>query len=100
MLAGKLDCAGVCRHSWLSTTSGVASRFRSMTIAHALAVGFVADVGDALDALVLGGFGDLLDQAVLADLVGDFGEHDRAAVAAAFLDVWRERIMIEPRPVV
>ena len=58
--------------------------------AHAQAVGFVADVGDALDALVLGGFGDLLDQPVLADLVGDFGEHDRAAVAAAFLDVWRD----------
>ena len=58
--------------------------------AHALAVGFVADVGDALDALVLGGLGDLLDQAVLADLVGDFGEDDRAAVAAAFLDMWRD----------
>ena len=90
MLAGKLTTApGVCRHSWLSTTSGVASRFRSMTMRTPCAVGFVADVGDALDALVLGGFGDLLDQAVLADLVGDFGEHDRAAVAAAFLDMWR-----------
>ena len=32
MFAGKEDCAGVCRHNWLSTTSGVASRFRSMTI--------------------------------------------------------------------
>ena len=54
---------------------------------NAHAVGFVADVGDALDALVLGRFGDLLDQAGLADLVGDFGKHDRAPVAAAFLDV-------------
>ena len=54
--------------------------------AHALAVRFVANVGDAFDPLVLGGLGDLLDQAVLADLVGDRGEHDRAAVAAAFLD--------------
>ena len=71
-----------------------------MTIADALAVGFVADVGDALDALVLGGFGDLLDQAVFADLVGDFGQHDRTPVAAAFFDMGRERIMIEPRPVV
>ena len=53
----------------------------------ALAVRLVADVADALDALVLGGFGDLLDQAVLADLLGNFGEDDRAAVAAAFLDV-------------
>ena len=55
--------------------------------AHALAVRFVANVGDALDALVLGGLGDLLDQAVLADLIGDRGQHDRAAVAAAFLDL-------------
>ena len=54
--------------------------------AHALAVGFVANVRHALDALVLGRFGDLLDQAVLADLVGDLGQHDRTAVAAAFLD--------------
>ena len=54
--------------------------------AHAFAVRFVANVGDALDPLVLGGLGDLLDQAVLADLVGDRGQHDRAAVAAAFLD--------------
>jgi hypothetical protein len=29
--------------------------------AHAVAVGFVADVGDALDALVAHQFGDLLD---------------------------------------
>ena len=71
MLAGKLACAGVCRQSWLSTTSGVASRLRSITTRTPLAVGFVADVGDALDPLVLGRVGDLLDQAGLADLVGD-----------------------------
>gem|GEM_PF-1556613 len=53
--------------------------------AHAFAVRLVADVGDALDALVLDRFGDLLDEARLADLVGDFGEHDRPAVAAPFL---------------
>ena len=33
-------------------------------------------------ALVLGGLGDLLDQRVLALLERDFGEHDRAALAA------------------
>ena len=54
--------------------------------AHALAVRFVANVGNALDALVLDRVRDALDQAVLADLIGDGGEHDRAAVAAAFLD--------------
>src|SRR4029078_9391936 len=54
---------------------------------HALAIGLVANVRDALDALVLGRFGDLLNQAVLADLVRDFGEDDRAPVAASFLDM-------------
>jgi hypothetical protein len=58
--------------------------------AHALAARFVANVGDALDPLVLGGFGDLLDEAVLADLVGDCGQDDRLTVAAAsFHDVAR-----------
>ena len=54
---------------------------------HAFAIGFVADVGHALDPPVLGRFGDLFDEAVLADLVRDFGENDRAPVAAAFLDM-------------
>jgi hypothetical protein len=54
--------------------------------ADALAAGLVANVRDALDPLVLRGFGDLFDQTVLAGLVRDFGEHDRAAVAAPFLD--------------
>ena len=44
-----------------------------------LAVRFVAYVGNALDALVLGGLGDLLDQAVLADLKGHRGQNDRDA---------------------
>ena len=55
--------------------------------AHAFAVRFVANVADALDALVLGGFRDLLYQRVLALLVGDLGEHDRTTVAAGFLDL-------------
>ena len=55
--------------------------------AHAKPVGLVAYVGDAFDPLVLGGLGDTLDQAVLADLVGDRGQDDRAAVAAPFLDL-------------
>ena len=50
------------------------------------AAGFVANVGDALDPLVLGGFGDLLDETGLADLEGNGGENDRTLVAAAFLD--------------
>ena len=53
--------------------------------AYAFAARFVTNVADALDPLVLGGFGDLFDQAALADLIGDGGENDRATVAAAFL---------------
>src|SRR6185437_14063912 len=55
--------------------------------AHALAIGLIPDVRDTLDALVLGGLRDLFDKAVLADLIRDFGENDRTAVAAAFLDM-------------
>jgi hypothetical protein len=49
----------------VETTSGVASRFNSMTTRTALATGLVANVADTLDALVLGGLGDLLDQPFL-----------------------------------
>ena len=55
--------------------------------AHAKPARFIADVGNALDPLVLGGFGDLLDQAGLADLIGDRSQHDRPPVAPAFLDL-------------
>ena len=59
--------------------------------AHAFARGFVADVADALDALFLGGVGDLFDQARLADLIGDRGENDAltplALGAAGALDL-------------
>ena len=54
---------------------------------HAFARAFVANVGDAFDPLVLGGFGDLLDQVRLADLIGDRGEHDALPVVAAGLDL-------------
>ena len=39
--------------------------------AHAVAVGLVADVGNALDGLVADQVGDALDQLGLVDLVGD-----------------------------
>jgi len=54
--------------------------------ADALAVRFVADIGDAFDPLVACGLGDFLDQARLADLKGDRGEDDRLAIVTAFLD--------------
>src|SRR3546814_1388736 len=48
-------------------------------------VGFVADVGYALDPLVLHRLGDLLDKARFAHLIGDFGKDDRPALAPVFL---------------
>ncbi len=54
--------------------------------AHAVAVGFVAQVGDALDALLAHQFGDPLDQRRLVDLIGDLGDDQRLAVLAQLLD--------------
>ena len=50
--------------------------------AHAVAVGLVAQVADALDPLLLDQVGDLLEQAGLVDLVGQLGDDDRGPVAA------------------
>ena len=55
--------------------------------AQAVLVRFVADLGDALDALFLHQFGDLLDHARLVDLVGQFLDDDHIAVAVALLHV-------------
>ena len=55
--------------------------------AHTFAARFIANVADALDPLVLGGFGDLFDEAALADLIGNGGQDDRPPVTATFLDV-------------
>ena len=50
--------------------------------AHALAIGFVADVGDALDLLVAHIFGDLLDHRRLVHLIGNLGDDERLALLA------------------
>ena len=56
--------------------------------AHARLVGLVADVGDAVDLLVVDQVGDPLEQQPLVDLVGKLVDDDRAAVAAVdFLEV-------------
>src|SRR3546814_19258577 len=54
--------------------------------AHALAVRFVANVGDALDALVARRLGDLLDEARLADLERNRRQYNRLPVVPAFFD--------------
>ena len=53
--------------------------------AHALAVGLVAHVGDAVDLLLAHQLGDLLDQPGLVDLVGDLGGDDGLAPALGVL---------------
>ncbi len=56
--------------------------------ADALAVGLVAQVGDPFDLLLAHQLGDVLEQALLVDLVGDLGDDDGLAVAAQLgLDV-------------
>ena len=53
----------------------------------ALAVALVANVGDALDALVAHQLGHLLDHRRLVHLVGHLGDDDGFAIVAALLDV-------------
>ena len=53
--------------------------------AHAVAVGLVPDVGDALQPLVLHLVGHVLDEHALVDLVGDLGDDDAGAVLAELL---------------
>ena len=54
--------------------------------AHAVAVRFVAEVGDPLDAALVHERGDALDHARLVHLIGDLGDDDRLAVLAGLLD--------------
>ena len=54
--------------------------------AHAVAVAFVADVGDAVDFLVLDQLGDVLDQPRFVHLIRQLGDDDVLAVLATLLD--------------
>ena len=50
--------------------------------AHAVAVGFVANIGDALDLLLAHEFGDLLDHRRLVHLIGNLGDDEGLALLA------------------
>ncbi len=50
--------------------------------AHALAVGLVANIGDALDLLLAHQFGDLLHHRRLVHLIGNLGDDERLALLA------------------
>ncbi len=54
--------------------------------AHAVAVAFVANVGDAFDLFVLDQVGDVFDQARFVDLIGELGDDDVLAIFAALFD--------------
>ena len=62
---------------------GVALEFNDH--AHAVAVGLVAQIGDAVDALVVHLVGDVLDELALVDLVGKLGDNDAGAALTEFL---------------
>ena len=53
---------------------------------HAVAVGFVANVGDALDPFFADHFNDALDQGLFVDLIGQLGDDDGLTVLADRLD--------------
>ena len=54
--------------------------------AHAVAIAFVADVGDVVDDLVIHQLRDALDQTRLVDLVRNFGDDDGFAVFVESFD--------------
>ncbi len=54
--------------------------------AHAVAIAFVADIGDRVNDLVVDQLRDALHQARLVDLVGNFGNDDRLAIFVESFD--------------
>ena len=65
---------------------GIGVLFQFNDHPHAVAVGLVAQVGDALQPLVLDLLGDVLHQGLLVDLVGQLVDDDADAVVAEFLE--------------
>ena len=55
--------------------------------AHAGAVGFIADVADAVEPLAFHLVGHVLDEHALVDLVGDFGDDDPRPVLAELFEL-------------
>jgi len=67
--------------------------------AHAVAIAFVADVGDIVDDLVVNEIGDALHQACLVHLVRNLGDDDGLLFFREVFDGGPGRIMKRPRPV-
>ena len=66
---------------------GVGVLFQLDDHPHAVAVGLIPNVGDALQALVLHLVGHVLDEQALVDLVGDLGDDDAGAAVAELLQL-------------
>ena len=96
MLMPNTVSIGVCAYRLLSTISVISPRLQLDDDAHAVLVGLVAQLRDALDVLVAHQLGDALDQARLVDLVGQLGDDDRLAVALADLLEMRARADRQP----
>ena len=82
MLMLKASCSGGVLEQVVQHLVRVGVALELDDHAHAVAVGLVAQVGDAVDLLVLDQLGDLLEQGRLVDLVRQLGDDDRRAVAA------------------
>ena len=99
MLALKAIWSGVCLNRLLSTLRGVRVALALDDHAHAVAVGLVPEVGDALELAALDEVRDLLQQRRLVDLVGQLGGDDRRAALAGLLErALGACITTRPRP--
>src|SRR5262249_51215323 len=63
---------------------GLLVAFQLEDNAHAFAIAFVANFGNAFDLFLIDQGGSMLDELGLVDLVGDFGDDNRFAILADF----------------
>ena len=66
---------------------GLGAAFQFNDDAHAAPVGFISQIGDAIDPLAARQVGDALEQAGFVQLVGDFGNHDPVPAANHLFDM-------------
>ena len=66
---------------------GIGVPFQLDDDAHSVAVGFVPDIGDALQTFVLHLIRHVLDEHPLVDLIGNLGDDDAGAVLAELLEL-------------
>ena len=81
------SCIGVCLNRLFSTLCGFEVALDLDVDPHPVAVRLVAQVGDAVDLLVLDEVGDLLEQRRLVHLVRQLGDDDRHALAVELLEL-------------